>query len=143
ADGLGRTLAGLRSDVTAPSGGILFVSGAAAQDPGVLAEHVRSAWKGVPTCIVPAAGVLTERGEIEGASAVSGLLWSGGKVLPIALPDASSPAALRDTLASAVGKRAGTVLLFPRSDFSAEMLEGIHEAAPSVCLFGAGTVGSA
>src|SRR6185503_1666150 len=95
ADGLGRTLAGLRSDVSAPSGGLIFVSGAVAQDVGILAEQVRSVWKGIPTCIVPAAGVITERGEIEGASAASGLLWSGGKVLPIALADASSPAALR------------------------------------------------
>src|SRR5438034_33228 len=76
ADGLGRTLAGLRSDVPSPSGGLIFVSGAAAQDIGAIAEQARSVWKGVPTCVVPAAGVITERGEIEGASAASGLLWS-------------------------------------------------------------------
>jgi len=143
ADGLGRTLAGLRSDVSAPSGALIFVSGAAAQDLGMIAEQARTVWKGIPTCIVPAAGVITERGEIEGASAASGLLWSGGKVLPIALADASSPAALRDTLAGTIGQRAGTVVIFPRSDFSTDMLDGIHDAAPSVCLFGAGTVGGA
>src|SRR5258707_638505 len=109
ADGLGRTLAGLRSDVSAPSGGLIFLSGAAAQDVGVIAEQARSAWRGIPTCIVPAAGVITERGEIEGASAASMLLWSGGKVLPLTLADASAPTALRDTMASTIGNRAGTV----------------------------------
>src|SRR5829696_2283545 len=99
ADGLLRTLAGARSDVPAPSGGVVFVSGAATQDLETITERVRSVWKGIPTCVVPAAGVLTERGEIEGAAAVSGLVWSGGKVLPVALADTSSPAALRDTLA--------------------------------------------
>lgn len=143
ADGLLRTLAGVRSDVPVPSGGVIFVSGAASQDLEAITSQVRAAWKGIPTCIVPAAGVLTERGEIEGAAAASGIVWSGGKVLPIALADASSPAALRDTLASAVGSRAATVLLFPRADFSPEMLDGICTAAPSVCLFGAGTVGNA
>lgn len=143
ADGLGRTLAGVRSDVPSPSGGIVFVSGAATQDLAALAEQVRGAWRGIPTCIVPAAGVITERGEIEGAAAASGLLWSGGKVLPLALADASSPSALRDTLTSAASSHATTVILFPRSDFAPEMLEGIGSSAPSVCLFGAGTVGNA
>jgi small ligand-binding sensory domain FIST len=143
ADGLHRTLAAVRSDVPAPSGGVVFVAGAASQDLEAISAQVRTAWRGVPTCIVPAAGVLTERGEIEGAAAASGIVWSGGKILPLALSDPSSPAALRDTLASAVGSRAATVLLFPRSDFAPEMLEGIRASAPNVCLFGAGTVGNA
>lgn len=143
ADSLARTLAGVRSEVPTPAGGLVFVSGAVTQDLGTIAAQVRSAWKGIPTCIVPAAGVLTERGEVEGASAASGLLWSGGKVLPVAIADASSPSALRDTLGGTVGTRAATVVLFARSDFATEMLEGVSAAAPSVCLFGAGTVGGA
>src|SRR3954463_16037253 len=71
ADGLLRVLAGVRSDVPSPSGGVIFVSGAASQDLESISSQVRTAWKGVPTCIVPAAGVLTERGEIEGAAAAS------------------------------------------------------------------------
>src|SRR4051794_38391694 len=86
-DGLVRPLAAVRSDVAAPAGGLVFVSGAPTQELGTIADQVRTAWKGVPTCIVPAAGVLTERGEVEGAPALGGLLWSSGKVVPIVIND--------------------------------------------------------
>ena len=64
-DGLVRPLAAIRSDVPAPSGGLVFVSGAPSQELGPIADQVRTAWKGVATCIVPAAGVLTERAEMD------------------------------------------------------------------------------
>lgn len=142
-EGLGRTLAAVRSEVSNPTGGLVFVAGTLTQDVAGIAEQVRAAWRGVPTCVVPAAGVLSERGEIEGAPAASGLLWSGGKVAPLSLGDSAPPSALREALGRLVGPRAGTVLLFPRSDFSSDMLEGLSAAAPSACIFGAGTVGSA
>ncbi len=140
-DGLSRPLAAVRGDVSSPAGGLVFVSGALTQDLERIAAEVRAVWRGVTTCIVPGAGVLTERGEVEGASAVSGLLWSGGKVAPLSLGENGSPAALREAIVTAAGGRAATVLLFPRSDFSPEMLQGT--SAPNVCLFGAGTVGAA
>ncbi|MFS8069264.1 MAG: hypothetical protein ACMG6S_23125, partial [Byssovorax sp.] len=139
-DGLVRPLAAVKSDVPAPSGGLVFVSGAPTQDLGPIADQVRSAWKGVPTCIVPAAGVLTERGEVEGAAAVGGILWSGGKVAPLVVNDGAPQAALRDAIVEATAGRSATVILFPRSDFSPEMLDGLGSAAPGVRLFGAGTV---
>lgn len=142
-EGLGRTLAAVRGEVSNPTGGLVFVAGTLTQDVAGIAEQVRAAWRGVPTCVVPAAGVLTERGEIEGAPAASGLLWSGGKVAPFSLGDSAPPSALRETLSKLVGPRAGTVLLFPRSDFSSDMLEGLSAAVPGACIFGAGTVGSA
>lgn len=141
-EALARPLAGIRAEVTHPSGGIVFVSGTLTQELDQVAAQVRAAWRGVPVCVVPGAGVLSERGEIEGASAASGLLWSGGRVLPIALGEAASPAALRESLAS-IGARSATALIFARSDFTPEMLEGTAAATPSLCLFGAGTVGAA
>ncbi len=140
-DGLVRPLAAVRSDVPAPSGGLVFVSGAPTQELGPIADQVRVAWKGVPACIVPAAGVLTERGEVEGAPAVGGILWSGGKVVPIVVNDGAPATALRDAIVEATAGRSATVILFPRSDFSPDMLEGLGAAAPGVRLFGAGTVG--
>ncbi len=142
-EGLARTLSGIRSDVPSPTGGVVFVTGTLTQDVPGVAEQVRAAWRGVPVCVIPAAGVLTERGEIEGAPAASGVLWSGGKVSPICLADSSSPSALRETVGSLVGARAGTVLLFPRTDFSSDMLEGLSASAPNACVFSAGTVGGA
>jgi len=62
--------------------------------------------------------------------------------LALVLADASSTAALRETLANAVGQRQATALLFARSDFSSELLSGLSAAAPRVCLLGAGTVGN-
>ncbi|MEO7330836.1 MAG: hypothetical protein ABI193_19840, partial [Minicystis sp.] len=85
-EGLGRTLSAIRGDVSSPTGGVVFVTGTLTQDVAGVAEQIRTAWRGVPTCVVPAAGVLTERGEIEGSPAAAGILWSGGTVLPISLP---------------------------------------------------------
>jgi small ligand-binding sensory domain FIST len=140
-DGLLRPLAALRSEVPSPSGGLVFVAGALAQEAPRVAELVRSMWKGVPACVVPGAGVLTERGEVEGTSAASGILWSGGAARSIGLGDAGGQDALRELLASEVGARAATVLLFPRSDFSTEALARADGAAPVAWVFGAGTVG--
>ncbi|MFT3769461.1 MAG: FIST C-terminal domain-containing protein [Minicystis sp.] len=141
AEGLARSLAAVRAEVGAPAGGLVFVSGALTQEVGRVAEQVRAAWRNIPVCVVPGAGVLSERGEIEAASAVSGLLWSGGRASPFAIGEAASTGALRDALAGATGGRAATVVLFPRSDFASDMLEGVSAAAPGACLFGAGTVG--
>jgi small ligand-binding sensory domain FIST len=140
-DGLVRPLAAVRSDVPAPSGGLVFISGAPSQELGPIADQVRTAWKGVATCIVPAAGVLTERGEVEGAPAMGGILWSGGKVVPLVVNDGAPATALRDAIVEATAGRSATVILFPRSDFSPDMLEGLGAAAPAVRVFGAGTVG--
>ena len=140
-DALARPLAAARAEVSTPAGGILFVSGALAQDLPRLAAQVRASWRNVPVCIVPAAGVITERGEVEGASAVAGILWSGGRVTPIGVGEAASGDALRDAIAGAASGRATTVVLFPRADFAADMLEGVGSAARGVCVLGAGTVG--
>lgn len=139
-DGLARMLAAARSDVGSPAGGLLFISGALTQEVARVAEQVRTVWRNVPACVVPGAGVITERGEVEGATAAAGILWRGGRVTPFVVGDAPG-ASLKDTLAGATAGRPTTVVLFPRSDFAGDMLEGIGAAAPNVCLFGAGTVG--
>jgi small ligand-binding sensory domain FIST len=142
-DGLARPLAAARAEVTTPAGGLLFVSGALAQEIDRIADQVRAAWRGVPVCIVPGAGIITERGEIEGASAAAGLLWSGGRATPFVVGEAASTGALREALTGAAGGRAATVVLFARSEFAADMLEGLGAIVPNVSLFGAGTVGGA
>jgi small ligand-binding sensory domain FIST len=149
-DGLARPLAAARADVSSPSGGLVFVSGAMTQELDRIADQVRAVWRNVPVVIIPGAGVLTERGEIEGASAAAGLLWSGGRATPFVLggeggreagPHAPQAAA-SDSLPAAL-RGATTVLLFPRSDFGTEMLDGVGAGAPGACIFGAGTVGGA
>ncbi|WP_437904169.1 FIST C-terminal domain-containing protein [Sorangium sp. So ce327] len=141
-DGLLQHLADLRSAVPSPSGGVVFVSGQLAQRASGVAELVRGAWRGVPACVVPAAGVLSERGEIEGDTGASGVLWSGGQVTPFALPErAEEPSRLlREALARTVGQRPATAILFARPGaFAPERLEALSLSAPNTCLFGAGT----
>lgn len=140
-EGLARTLASVRAEVSAPTAGLVFVSGALTQEVPRVAEQVRAVWRNVPVCVVPAAGVISERGEIEAASAASGILWSGGRVSPFSIGEAASTGALKEALSGAAGGKPSTVLLFPRSDFATDMLEGISAAAPAVSIFGAGTVG--
>ena len=142
-DGLTKALAAVRAEVSSPSAGLVFVSGALAQELEGVAEQVKAAWRNVPVTVVPAAGVLTERGEIEGASAVSGILWSGGKPAPFVIAEGGPPSALREALGSIAGQKSATALVFAKSDLEPESLEGISAVAPNLCVFGAGTVGGA
>ncbi|WP_437502807.1 FIST C-terminal domain-containing protein [Sorangium sp. So ce1099] len=144
-DGLLHHLVDLRSAVPSASGGIVFVSGQLAQRASGVAELVRSTWRGIPACVVPAAGVLSERGELEGDTGASGVLWSGGRVAPFALPErADDPSrALRETLARTIGPRSATAILFARPGaLAAGALEGLASCVPGACLFGAGTASS-
>jgi small ligand-binding sensory domain FIST len=150
ADGLARPLAATRGEVSSPAGGLVFVSGAATQELDRIADQVRAAWRGVPVCIVPAGGVLSERVEIEGASAASGVLWSGGRATPFSVGDGASAGDVGDTLAAAstqegaaAARRTATALVFARSDFASDMLEGVTSGSTSTTFFGAGTVGAA
>jgi len=156
-DGLTRPLAAARAEVSSPSGGLVFVSGAMTQELDRIAEQVRAVWRNVPVAIVPGAGVLTERGEIEGASAVAGLLWSGGRTSPFVLgpndggsaPKPPGEGAREGGSGSTAGvdeiapslRGASTVLVFARSDCGPDVLESVSAAAPRACIFGAGTVG--
>ena len=142
-EGLERALRDARSAVSTPTCGLLFVSGGFTEHIGTVAGRVRALWKGVPTVIVPSAGVLHERAEYEGAAAASGLLWNGGRATSFALGDEEqAPRALGETIGGAIGARRATTILFHRADgFDPTLLEGIAASAPKACVFGAGTVG--
>jgi small ligand-binding sensory domain FIST len=144
-DAVARVFREIRSEVPVPTGGLIFVSGALTQQLPALAQRLRTAWKGVPTCIVPGAGVLHERGEIEGTPAVAGLLWNGGQVTTFAQGSSEEPGyALGEAIGRSLGPRPGTTLLFHRPEgFDGALLEGLAAAAPGATVFGAGTVGSA
>lgn len=154
-----RSLAEARGHVASPAGGLVFLSGALAQSAARVAEYVRVAWKGVPACVIPAAGVITERGETESTSAMSGILWAGGRAATFSSSsdDSDDDQLGRDelraadpspTLASsleaaaiAAGKpRSATAIVFARSEaLRDEILDGFAGAAAKVCVLGAGT----
>ena len=136
ADAVGRALVDVKDSVRAPTGGVVFVSGAFALDPSGIAELVRRAWKGVPACVVPAAGVLGDRAEHEGVAAASGLLWAGGRVAAFV---SGRPAEEREV---DILKRAPAAVVFAKPEaFQPSLLEGFG-LSPNVTLFGAGTVAS-
>jgi len=137
AGALSRTLADTKDSVRAPSGGLVFVSGPLALDPAGVAQQVRAAWKGVPACVVPAAGVLNEKAEFEGVGAASGILWTGGRAAPFAAGVAPGE---RD---ADVLRRASCAALFARPEaFQPSMIDSLGLPA-GVSIFGGGTVGGA
>lgn len=125
--------------------GLVFVSGTLTQQTARVAEHLRVVWRGVPVCVVPGAGVLSERGEFERMNAASGLLWSGGEAKPIALSNLAetSADALAETIAAATDGRRASVILFAQPDaFSTDLLGALSRKAPRALVFGGGTVGA-
>jgi small ligand-binding sensory domain FIST len=135
-DALSRTLGDVKDAVRAPAGGFVFVSGALALDCAAVAETVRQAWRGVPVCIVPAAGVLNERTELEGVAAAAGILWTGGRAAPFVV------GATPGEREAEILRRASCAALFSRPEaFQPGMVDklGLPSGAQ---VFGGGTVGS-
>ena len=143
-DSFARVLRDTRNAVSTAAAGIVFVAGGNTQVRNV-AEQLRQAWKGIPTVVVPGAGVLHERAEVEGSAAASGLLWSQGKAIPFAVSEPADDAfALGEQIGRSFGPKATTALVFHHAEsFDAETLEGLSAASPSTHVFGAGTVGRA
>ncbi len=135
-EGLERALVATRAQVTRPAGGLVFVAGALVQAAPRVAEIVRQAWRGIPSVVVPAAGVASERGEVEGAAAATGLLWTGGEASPFGADDA---AALGGAIAEA-SSGGGASILFT-ANLPPEGIVRASEENPKVTIFGAGAVG--
>ncbi len=141
-DSFVRVLREARTAVPSAAAGLVFVAGGGEHARHV-AEQLRHAWKGVPTVVVPAAGVLHERAEIEGTAATSGLLWSNGKAHAFAVSEPADDAtALGENIGRAFGPKATTAIVFHHAEsFDPDTLAGITAMSPSTHVFGAGTVG--
>ena len=102
-------------------------------------------WKGVPTVVVPGAGVLHERAEVEGTAATAGLLWSQGNAIAFAVAAPADDAeALGENIGRAFGPNPTAALVFHHADtFDPKTLEGIATTSPTTPVFGAGTVSRA
>jgi small ligand-binding sensory domain FIST len=155
-EALSRALSAARASVRSPAGGLVFAGGALGRRAREIGEILRTVWKGIPAAVVPAAGVLTEAGELEGVGALGGILWSGGAVTPIVVPGegelapagAATGASIRDALVAARAGGASSAMVFPRPDVArGEAFEGALEraldAAGGLCVFGGGTAGPA
>jgi small ligand-binding sensory domain FIST len=121
---------------------LLLLSGRLAQRVVEVGEALLRAELGLPVLIATGAGVLTERGELEGQSAAAGLVFSGGKPEAVVVTaNTADDAALElaDTLASLTRGTRATALLFAQArGVGVESLEPFAGMS-GITLLGAGT----
>lgn len=126
-----------------PAGGLVFVTGGMATQLEAIAHALGRARLGFPVLLVSGAGVLTERGEVEGESAAAALLWQGGAADAWAVPGNGSELCLalsRDLATRNPAGRAETALVFVRPNgVQPHTIEALHGLKGSRVL-GAGTL---
>jgi small ligand-binding sensory domain FIST len=133
--------------VTRPSGAMVFAAGALGERLVDLGRAVAHAVPGLPVCLAAGAGVLSERAELEGQSAATGIIWSGGSAEPFSVA-AQSAEGVGSQLAaflrrSEEGGRSNVALVFARPNgLAPHVLEPLGELRRTRVL-GAGTVGDA
>jgi small ligand-binding sensory domain FIST len=128
-----------------PSGAILFASGSMAESAERVLGEAQLALGTTPVVLATASGVLTERGEQEGASALAGLVWRGGSVASLFVGSDARPESVASSLAeqigAALGERPGTAVLFAQPQAcSTRTLQQLGRAAPRVTVIGGGTL---
>lgn len=133
-----------REDVARSAAGIIFVSGALLERQEALARVLASKQLGIPLLVVGGSGVLSERGELEGQSAATGLVWSGGAP-EIGVIDASDGddglcQGLEGFLAE-VESRTAVMLFVPPGGFSPRAIQLLGQRSLGSCIFGGGAVG--
>jgi small ligand-binding sensory domain FIST len=142
-----RSLATAARRVSNPSGALVFASGALGERLVDLGRSVQAALPGVPVCLAAGGGVVSERGEVEGQSAASGLIWSGGVARPFCV-NGQSAEAVGSRLSEAIREsesngKSSTALVFARPNgLAPHVLEPLRELRRTRVL-GAGTVGEA
>ena len=143
-----RLVSAIRDTVTAlgaksPAGGLVLVAGGMATKLAEIAAALGRANLGFPLLLASGAGVLTERGEIEGESAAAVLLWVGGAA-DTWVVSASQPelclALSRELSARNPSARAETALVFLRPNgVQPHTIEALHGLKGSRVV-GAGTL---
>jgi small ligand-binding sensory domain FIST len=99
----------------------------------------------IPIVLASSTGVLTERAEQVGTSALSGIVWGGGSITPIFVPpktasDAIS-AALAQQVSAALGDAAGTVILMAQPQgFAPHTLDDLARFSAHASVIGGGTL---
>ncbi|HKQ70003.1 MAG TPA: FIST C-terminal domain-containing protein [Polyangiaceae bacterium] len=134
-----------RATLTQPSGAVIFASGSLVEAAERTLLVARRELGDIPIILGSSAGVLTERGEHEGSSAVSGLVWQGGVVSPIFVPPRSEKDTagdiLTDRVATALGDASGTVILLAQPQgFSPRTLDSLARFSAHATIIGGGTL---
>ena len=140
-----RGLQQARQTVARPAGALVFVAGSLTERLAALAQGVAEQKLGFPVLLAAGAGVLTERGEIEGHTAASGLVWGGGRAVAVSAGAHSADElglALARALAAKAESHAGsTAIVFARpTGMSPDVIDPLGDLG-GLSVFGAGTVG--
>jgi small ligand-binding sensory domain FIST len=133
-----------RDEVARSAAGIVFISGALLDRQEALARLFASKQLGIPLLLVGGSGVLSERGEIEGQSAATGLVWAGGSAEIGVIDARSADDGLCEGLEgflSEVGTRAAVVLFVPPGGFTPRAIQLLGERSLGSHVFGGGAVG--
>lgn len=142
-----RALAQAAQRVKNPSGAMVFAAGALGARLVELGRAVGNALPGIPVCLAAGAGVVSERGEVEGQSAATGIVWSGGVAQPFYV-NGQSAESVGSRLSEALrnsethGKSATAVVFARPNGLAPHVLEPLGELRRTRVI-GAGTVGDA
>ena len=133
--------------VTRPSGAVIFAAGVLGERLVELGRAVAQAMPGLPLCLAAGAGVVSERGEVEGQAAATGIIWSGGTARPFAVAGHNAET-VGTQLTEAIrgvesNGRTTTALVFARPNgLAPHVFEPLGDLRRTRVL-GAGTVGEA
>jgi small ligand-binding sensory domain FIST len=131
--------------VRQPTGVILFASGAIADRAPEVMDALRAGIGPVPMILGTGAGVLTDRAEHEGKSAVAGLVFRGGGAEALGVPfetpvdeEGRHVAHLVD--AALAGGPGTAILLADAQHFSHHVLDALVPLADRIAVVGGGTL---
>ena len=131
--------------VPAPTGAIVFSSGPVAEVGDRTLLALRAELGDIPMILGSSPGVLTERAEHEGVSAIGGIVWSGGVATTMFVPPKTATdeigAKLAQQVAAALGDAAGTVVLLSQPQgFSPRTLDDLKRFSAHATVIGSGTL---
>jgi small ligand-binding sensory domain FIST len=131
-------------EVPRAAAGIVFLCGALLERHEALARLLAAKGLGIPVLLVGGTGVLSERGEIEGAAAATGMIWSGGSagigIIDSNNDDDGLSEGLQSFLTDA-GERATCVLFVPPGGFTPRAIQRLGRCSIGTRVFGGGAVG--
>jgi small ligand-binding sensory domain FIST len=136
--------AAARADVPRSAAGIVFLSGALLALQESVGRLFSAKRFGIPLLLVGGSGVLSERGELEGESAATGLVWSGGTAEIGVIDAGQRDEGLSEGLDKfLVGRSSRTaVLLFvPPGGFTPRAVQLIAAREFGMQIFGGGALG--
>jgi small ligand-binding sensory domain FIST len=138
-------LGDVRTAVPLPTGALVFAAGPLAEMGDKTLAALRAELGNIPIALASSTGVLTERAEQEGASAVSGLVWGGGAITPIFVPPKTASddiaTALAQQVSAGLGDAAGTVVLMAQPQgFAPHTLDELAKFSAHATVIGAGTL---